>query len=219
MSYLLTYPDVVLNLFLEHLILAISTLVISTLIALPLGFLLFRFQRLETPILGVLGVVYSIPSIAMIIMLIPFFGLNARSVIIALVLYSQIILVRNVLAGLKTIDPAVLEAARGMGMNTRQIAWRVQLPLALPVILAGMRIATVVSVAIATIGAKFGAGGLGTLLFDGIAQAGRMDKIWIGALSVAFMAMVFNRIFIALENHFSLQGRLKKARSIAESTT
>ncbi|NMB89084.1 MAG: ABC transporter permease [Chloroflexi bacterium] len=180
-------------------------LAIASGIALPLGWLLFYHRRLAGPVLGVLGILYTIPSIALIIFLIPFFGLNARSVIVALVVYCQIILVRNVLAGLDSIDPAILEAARGMGMNSWQIAWRVQLPLALPVILAGMRIAGVVAVAIATVGAKFGAGGLGTLLFDGIAQAGRTDKILTGGLLVGVLAFLLNRALLALEHRFTPQ--------------
>ena len=91
---------------------------------------------------------------------------------------------RNIVAGLTGIDPAIIEAARGMGMNTWQTWWRVQIPLALPVILAGVRIAAVVCIGIATIGAKFNAGGLGVLLFQGISQGGRADKIWAGALLV-----------------------------------
>ena len=98
-----------------------------------------------------------------------------------------------------------MEAARGMGLSIWQIAWKVQLPLALPVILAGVRIATVVVVAIATIGAKFGAGGLGTLLFDGIAQAGRMDKIWTGAIIVGLIAIGLNRLVILFENKVTIR--------------
>jgi osmoprotectant transport system permease protein len=141
------------------------------------------------------------------IILIPFFGLNAKTVIVALVLYSQIILLRNVLAGLRGIDPAIIEAAEGMGMSPIQMAWKVQFPLALPVILAGVRLAAVVSVAIATIGAKFGSGGLGVLLFDGLAQAGRMDKIWIGAIAVAIMAFGFNRGLQILERKVTVKTR------------
>lgn len=192
MSYLFDYPDVVLGLFLDHLWLTALTLVIAGAIALPLGWLAHRYRRLAWLVQGVFGVVYTIPSIALMILLIPWLGLSVTTVTVALVLYSQIILVRNTLAGLAGIDPAVMEAARGMGMNFWQIARRVQLPLALPVILAGVRLAAVVTVAIATIGAKFGAGGLGTLLFDGIAQ-NRMDKIWIGALAVALLAFALNR--------------------------
>jgi len=173
---------------------------ISILIALPLGWYLQRSPRLSKIVLGIFGVIYTIPSIALMIILIPFFGLNSKTVMISLILYSQIILLRNVISGLEAIDPALMEAARGMGLSIWQTAWKVQLPLALPVILAGVRIATVVVVAIATIGAKFGAGGLGTLLFDGIAQAGRMDKIWTGAIIVGLIAIGLNRLVILFEN-------------------
>jgi osmoprotectant transport system permease protein len=175
-TFLLNNPGVIARLTGQHIALTGGSLLIAIVIALPLGWLLYIRPRLAGPVLGVLGVIYTIPSIALIIFLIPFFGLNARSVMVALVLYCQVILVRNVLVGLQGIDPAVLEAARGMGMNDRQIALKVQFPLAVPVIVAGLRIAAVVSVAIATLGAKFGAGGLGTLLFDGIAQAGRPHR-------------------------------------------
>ena len=208
MRYLFTYPHIVWGLFLDHLWLTVITLLIATAIALPLGWLVYRFRGVAFLVQGVFGIVYTIPSIALMILLIPLFGLSVTTVTVALVLYSQIILVRNTLAGLEGIDPAVLEAARGMGMNFWQIARRVQFPLALPVILAGVRLAAVVTVAIAPIGAKFGAGGLGTLLFDGIAQ-NRMDKIWIGALAVALLAFGFNRGLQAVErrlNRFRLVG-------------
>jgi osmoprotectant transport system permease protein len=191
MTYLLNYPDIVLRLLSQHIQITLLALAVAALIALPLGWLLHRQRWLSGPVLGVLGVIYTIPSIALIIFLIPLFGLNARSVIVALILYCQVVLVRNTLAGLKGIDPAVIEAANGMGMNGRQVAWQVQLPLALPVILAGVRLAAVVSVAITTVGAKFGAGGLGVLLFDGIAQ-GRMDKIWLGGILVGLLALLIN---------------------------
>ena len=94
-----------------------------------------------------------------------------------------------------------MEAARGMGMNGWQRWWQIQVPLVLPIFLAGVRIAAVVSVAIATIGAKFGAGGLGVLLFEGIAQAGRYDKIWAGAIAVSLLAFALNTSLLALEHY------------------
>lgn len=210
MRFLLANPQVVLRLLLEHIGLTGFSLLLAILIALPLGWLLHNHRRLAGPVLSVLGIIYTIPSIALIIFFIPVFGLNARSVLVALVLYCQIILVRNVLAGLDGIDPAILEAARGMGMGAWQITWRVEFPLALPVILAGVRIAGVVSLSIATLGAKFGAGGLGTLLFDGIAQAGRFDKIWIGALLVGGLALLLNRGLLALERRYTPQLQVQK---------
>jgi osmoprotectant transport system permease protein len=201
-SYLLTSWPNILQRALEHVLITLSALLAAGIIALPLGWFLQRHKRLAGPVLGVLGVIYTIPSIALIILLIPIFGLNARAVIVALVLYCQVILVRNVIAGLEGIDAAVIEAARGMGMSPSQVAWRVQLPLALPVILAGLRVGAVVAVAVATVGARFGAGGLGTLLFEGIAQAGRMDKIWTGAIAVALLALALERSLRAVEARF-----------------
>ncbi|HEX6383308.1 MAG TPA: ABC transporter permease [Anaerolineae bacterium] len=210
MRYIANNPDVVLTLLWEHLSMTAIALLIATAIALPLGMLIARDKRLATPVLGILGMLYTIPSIALMIFLLPFFGLNRRSVIVALVIYTQIILVRNIVAGLEAIDPAILEAARGMGMNGWQRWWRVQLPLALPVVLAGERIATVVATAIATIGAKFNGGGLGVLLFDGIAQ-NRYDKILAGSIVVALLALALNRGLLALEQYFDTSERIRRA--------
>lgn len=210
MTYLLNNLDYILQLTLRHFQLAIIPVGIAFLIALPLGWLIFRFPRLSNIVIPLNNILYTIPSIAMMIFLIPFLGLNARSVMAALVIYSQIILLRNILAGFRNIDPSILEAARGMGMNRLQIAVRIQIPIALPVILAGVRLATVISVAIATIGAKFGAGGLGVLLFEGISQAGRMDKIWIGAIFVGLLALFFNRGILWIEK--AISGRWMQAR-------
>jgi osmoprotectant transport system permease protein len=187
------------GLLLQHLRMTVISLAIAVLIAVPISLLIWRYRWLNVPILGVLGTLYTIPSLALIILLVPLFGLNAVSVIVAMVIYSQVILVRNLSVGLEAIPATVMEAAKGMGMSVWQRWWQVQVPLLLPVFLAGVRIATVVSVAIATIGAKFGAGGLGVLLFEGIAQAGRYDKIWAGAIAVSLLAFVLNGLLLALE--------------------
>ena len=191
MSYIINNPDVMLKLLGEHLFLTLGSLIIATLIAVPSGYFIFGRERLTTLVLGVLGTLYTIPSLVLMILLLPWLGLNAKTVMAALVIYCQIILVRNVVAGLSAIDPSVTEAARGMGMSNRQQFLWVQLPLALPVIVAGIRLAAVVSTSIATVGALFGAGGLGTLLFNGISQ-GRYDKIVAGSLTVALLAALFN---------------------------
>ncbi|HEY9751935.1 MAG TPA: ABC transporter permease subunit, partial [Coleofasciculaceae cyanobacterium] len=117
---------------------------------------------------------------------------------VAMVLYAQVILVRSLTVGLQQIDPPILEAAQGMGMNLWQRWWQVQFPLVLPMFLAGLRLAAIVEIGIATIGAKFGAGGLGVLLFDGIAR-GRYDKIWAGAIAVATLALLINSGLLLLE--------------------
>jgi len=198
-SYIIENPGIVWNLLLEHLQMTSLALAIAVLVALPLALLITRYRWLSVPVMGTLGTLYTVPSLALIILLVPVFGLNSNSVIVAIAIYAQVILVRNITVGLQSIQPAILEAARGMGMNPWQRWWRVQVPLILPIFLAGLRLAAIVGIAIATIGAKFGAGGLGVLLFDGIAQAGRYDKIWAGAIAVAILAFAINGALLALE--------------------
>jgi osmoprotectant transport system permease protein len=198
MAYILKNPGTVFGYLLEHLQMTGVALVIAIAIALPLA-LLVTYQRwLNVPVVGFLGILYTVPSLALIILLVPIFGLDRQSVVVAMVIYSQVILVRNFSVALQSIKPEVLEAARGMGMSLWQRWWQVQVPLILPICLAGVRLATVVAIAIATIGAKFGAGGLGTLLFDGVSQA-RNDKIVAGAIVVAVLAFVLNGILLGLE--------------------
>lgn len=212
MGYLFSNPNEVLTLLLQHLRMTGITLVVAIAVAVPISILVTRIRWLSVPVLGSLGILYTIPSLALIIFLVPLFGLNATSVIVAMVLYTQVILVRNLTVGLDGINPAVLEAARGMGMSVWQRWWQVQVPLVLPVFVAGVRIAAVVSIAIATIGAKFNAGGLGKLLFDGI-QTNRYDKIVAGSIAVAVLAFAVNALLLWLEK------RSNPARRIAKNTT
>lgn len=225
MEYILRYPDVVGQLLLQHLTITVTALAIATGFAIPLTLLVHNVRWLSGPILGVLSMLYTIPSLALIILLVPLFGLDAQSVVVAIVLYAQVILVRNLLAGLRGLNPAILEAAQGMGMSFWQRWWQVQVPLVLPVFLSGLRLAAVVAIAIACIGAKFGAGGLGVLLFDGIAQVGRYDKIWAGAIAVSALAFGVNSALLGLERVLtprpilrSRQGRIRPQRSNHEDS-
>ncbi|MHB8646293.1 MAG: ABC transporter permease [Thermomicrobiales bacterium] len=224
MKYIIDNPGIVRDLLLRHLQITAISLAIALAIALPLGLLVNRYRWLAVPVVGTLGILYTIPSLALIILLIPAFGLGAKSVIIALIIYAQIILVRNILVGLQSVSPAMLEAARGMGMNLWQIWWRVQFPLALPIMLAGLRIAAVVVIGIATIGAKFSAGGLGRLLFDGI-SLDRSDKIWAGAITVSALAFAVNGLLLLLERlcdptrRARMDRRQRAARDVNESLT
>jgi len=198
-SYLLSHPGLVWQLTQEHLAMVGMTLGIAVVLALPLALLIHQVRWLALPVMGILSILYTVPSLALIILLVPWFGLNARSVVVAMVIYTQVILVRHFCVGLRSVEPAILEAAKGMGMNLWQRWWQVQVPLMLPIVLAGLRLAAIVAIAIATVGAKFGAGGLGTLLFDGIAQAGRYDKIWAGSLAVGSLALLVNTALLSLE--------------------
>lgn len=210
MSYILANPEIVLMQLLEHLVIIGVALLIAIAIALPVSIWIARDERLTTAVLGTFGIFYTIPSIALIVLLIPFFGLGSLPVIVALILYVQVILVRNFVAALRGVDPAIEEAARGMGMNAWQKWWQVELPLALPVMLAGVRLAAIVAIALAVVGAKFGAGGLGRLLFDGIAQTGRYDKIWAGAIVVGALAIGVNALLLALEHRMDPLRKIRK---------
>ncbi|HEX8681959.1 MAG TPA: ABC transporter permease [Ardenticatenaceae bacterium] len=198
MQYLLRNPERVWMLFLEHLRLTGTTLLIALVLALPIALFITRQKRLQGPVLGLLSILYTIPSLALFVLLIPPFGLGFRNAVVALVIYAQVILVRNIVAGLESVPSSVIEAARGMGMNSWQIFYKIELPLALPVILAGLRVATLSTVGIGTIAAYVGAGGLGRLLFDGV-QQGRPDRIVAGAIAVSVLAIAINTLLRFLE--------------------
>lgn len=187
----LANPEIVVAHTLEHLWLTAVTMALATAIALPLGVAAARIRGFDALVLGALGVVYTIPSLAFFVLLVPWLGLGRDTALVALVAYAQIILVRNVVAGLRGVDPAVVEAARGMGMSGLERLWRVELPLALPVMLAGARVATVSVIGIAMVAALIRAGGLGELLFTGVATSHR-GKIVAGAVAVSALALGFN---------------------------
>ncbi len=178
-------------LFGQHLYLTLVALFLACLIGLPLGVLLHRVRPLRGPLLGLFSILYTIPSLSLLVLLIPFSGLSATTAIIALVVYAQLVLVRNTLAGLDGVDAATVEAAKGMGMSSRQRLWRVELPLAAPVILAGVRVAAVSTVGIAAVAAFINAGGLGVLLFEGV-RTSNYDKIVAGAVAISLLAIAIN---------------------------
>ncbi|MCZ6904275.1 MAG: ABC transporter permease [Acidobacteria bacterium] len=181
----------VLSLSLEHLVLVVASTLMAALIAVPLGIVATRRARLGRWILGLANVVQTIPSLALIGFLIPLpilGGIGARTAMVVLVFYALLPIVRNTYTGITGVDPAIRQAALGMGLTDRQLLMRVELPLALPVIFAGLRVATVVSVGVATIAAYIGAGGLGSLIFRGINM---LDNrlILAGAIPAALMAL------------------------------
>jgi osmoprotectant transport system permease protein len=200
--FLLDNPGPVGQLFREHMQLAGISLAISLVIAIPLGWLINRVHWLRGPVLGVLGVIYTIPSLSLFVLLIPVLGLGARTAIVALVAYAQLVLVRNVLIGLTGIDPAIIEAAKGMGMNGWQRFSQVEFPLALPLILAGTRVATLSIIGIGTVAAFIGAGGLGQLLFQGVSTGSR-PRIVAGSISIILLAFGANLILRFLEHRSS----------------
>jgi osmoprotectant transport system permease protein len=182
----------------EHLGLTFLTMVIAIAVAVPLGALAVRVPAVRRPLFGILGIIYTIPSLAFFVLLIPIMGLGWRPAVTALVAYAQVILVRNIAVGLLGVDSGVLEAARGMGMTPWQRFWRVEIPLALPVILAGVRIAVLAVIGIGTVAAFINAGGLGVLLFTGVAQS-HHGKIVAGAVASSALALLMNGVLRRVE--------------------
>lgn len=182
----------VVDLTLEHLwLVGISTL-LAVLIGIPLGILITRWPAFNKPVLGSANIIQTIPSLALFGFLLPVPWIGARAdrlAILALTLYALLPLIRNTYAGIKGVDRAVVEAGRGMGMTDRQLLFHVELPLALGVITAGVRVATVISVGLATIAAAIGAGGLGEFIFRGLAMVNN-SVILAGAIPAAAMALL-----------------------------
>ena len=176
---------------------AIST-AIAALIGLPLGVLVARRAAWRRPVLGLANVFQTIPSLALFGLLIPVFGIGAWTAITALVVYALLPIVRNTYVGITGVDPAVREAGRGMGMTDGELLRLVELPLAAGVILAGVRIATVVSVGIATIAAAIGAGGLGVYIFRGVATVDD-TLILAGAIPAALLALLADALLGLVE--------------------
>jgi osmoprotectant transport system permease protein len=195
--YLVDRPDRLLQLALEHVQIVGIAVLVAVLVGIPLGVLVTRLRWLEGAVINTAGVLYTVPSLALFAVLIPFTGLGARPAIIALTLYSLLAIIRNTIAGIDSVDPATLDAARGMGMTGTQRLLLVELPLGLPVILAGVRVAIVSAIGIATVAAYVGAGGLGLLIFDGIRTLDG-DRILAGAVSISALALVADGVLARL---------------------
>lgn len=182
----------VLELTAEHLWLVGASIVLAVLIGIPLGILITRWPALKKPVLGGANIIQTIPSLALFGFLLPAPWIGARAdrlAILALTLYALLPLIRNTYTGIKGVDRAVVEAGRGMGMTDRQLLWQVELPLALGVIIAGVRVAAVISIGLATIAAAIGAGGLGEYIFRGLAMVNN-QVILAGAIPAAGLAIL-----------------------------
>src|SRR5207245_7960853 len=179
-QFISTHHGVVLDASREHLILVLISMAMAAAIGVPLGLALVSRPGLRSAALAVASVFQTIPSLALFGFLIPLpflGGIGRRTAIVALVLYALLPILRNTYVGLTGIDPAVLEAAEAMGMTESQILWRVRLPLARAVILAGIRTATIITIGVATIAAAIGAGGLGTFIFRGVAWSAILSSL------------------------------------------
>jgi osmoprotectant transport system permease protein len=204
--FLIKYAPEILQHSLEHLFLVGVAIAIAIIIGIPLGILITRQKQLRQPILGIANILQTIPSLALFGLLIPvpvIGGIGVIPAIVALTLYSFLPIIRNTYTGITGVDPAIREAGRGMGMTDRQLLLQVEIPLAMGVILAGVRVATVISIGIATIAAAIGAGGLGVFIFRGIAVVNN-QLILAGAVPAAVIALVADLLIGWLEKRLKV---------------
>jgi len=186
----------------QHVAISLTALVIAFAIALPVGIAAARSDRIYAAAITISGLLYTIPTLAFLALLIPIVGLGRTNAIIAMVAFSLVVLIRNVATGIRGVSPEVVDAARGMGMDARRVLLRVELPLAAPVIVAGLRVAAVTVISVTVAAAYVNAGGLGTLIFNGIA-GDHAPKIWSGALTACALAITVDGTLALLERHLS----------------
>ena len=197
-SYLHDYRSEITDATLQHLWITVASVALGLVIALPLALIARRYRRLESTVLGVTTGLYTIPSLALFPLLVPFTGLSASTVIIGLALYSLTILVRNTLEGLRAVPAEVVESALGLGYGRSRMLLRVELPLALPVIMAGLRIATVSTVALTTVGALVAYGGLGNMLLDGVSSNFKAEIMTASILCVV-LAFALDAVLVLVQ--------------------
>jgi len=197
----------ILDQLLQHIGLTFISLLIAVVIGIPLGIIIAKRKKWAAPVLGITGVLQTIPSIALLGFMIPLLGIGPVPAIVALLLYALLPIVRNTYTGIIDVDAAVVESAKGMGMSSGQILGKVELPLSMPVILAGVRTATVINVGVATLASYIGAGGLGEFIFGGIAL-NNTNMILAGAIPAALLAIFFDFILSIVQKM-----KLKKLRA------
>ncbi len=197
-KFISTRQDQLLSALQQHVTLTVETVVIALAVSLPLAIAVRRGRQARGGLLGLATAIYTVPSLALFGLLVPITGLRPTTVLVGLVLYSLTILIRNVLAGLDSVPAEVVEAARGMGMGRTRILLQVELPLATPSIFAGLRVATVSTVALATIGYLIGEGGLGNLIHEGLTNYFKAEVLTASVLCV-LLAIALDTVLVGMQ--------------------
>lgn len=210
-NYMVNHGDLLMSLTWEHIVITGTAIFMAIIFAVPLGIILTCFKKLDGIIIGMVGILQTIPSMAMLALMIPFLGIGFKPAVLALFLYALLPIVRNTYTGVKEVTPELVEAARGMGMNWLQVLLKVQVPIALPVIVAGVRTATVICVGTATLAALIGFGGLGSLIYRGLQQL-TTEYIVVGSFFSALLAMFMDFILGAVEWLITPRGMRSRVR-------
>ena len=205
------------DLFIQHIQLTIFAILVAVLIAVPLAILIVRYRKLSAPVIGFANIVQSIPSLALLGFLIPAVGIGSKPAIIMVVMYSLLPIVKNTFTGLTNVHPALIEAADGMGLTQTQILLKVRFPLAMPIIMSGIRISSVTAVGLMTIAAFIGAGGLGYLVFSGVSTVNN-NMILAGAIPACMLALILDFIIGKIENIVVPEGIRTTHKDIKKAT-
>jgi osmoprotectant transport system permease protein len=217
LNYVSTNYEQIISLIGQHIYLSVLSVLIAIVIGIPLGIIISREPKLSKPIIGTTNVIQAVPSLALLGFLIPFVGIGSTPAIIMVVLYSLLPIVKNTYTGLTNIDGDILEAAKGIGLTKSQTMRKVQLPLAFPMIMAGIRISAVTAVGLMTIAAFIGAGGLGYLVFSGV-QTVDNYMILAGAIPACILALFIDFIVGKLESSLSYTSKQKSGARVGKTT-
>ncbi|SFN05230.1 osmoprotectant transport system permease protein [Chryseobacterium oleae] len=208
-QFIIEQQEKLLTQVVQHLGLTFLSLILAIIIGVPLGIMIARKRKLSSPVLGVAGILQTIPSIALLGFMIPAFGIGAKPAIVALLIYALLPIIRNTYTGITEVSPTVIEAAKAMGMNKSQLLFKVELPLAMPVIIAGIRTAAVINVGVATLASFVAAGGLGEFIFGGI-SLNNTNMILAGAIPAALLAVLLDQtIALVQRSGYRLFKKLK----------
>lgn len=189
----------------EHISLAGISVLIACVVGVPVGFSIVNYKKIANIVINIANVIQTIPSLALFAFCMPYFGIGRKPAIFALFLYALLPIIKNTLIGIRNVNPAIIEAARGMGMSKTQIMFKVEVPMAISVIMAGVRIATVTCIGIATIATLIGAGGLGDLIYQGIAML-NYPMILTGAIASALLALLADFVLGICEKQLTSKG-------------
>ncbi|SHE96371.1 ABC transporter permease/substrate-binding protein [Chryseobacterium sp. OV279] len=208
-QFIIEQQEKLLTQVVQHLGLTFLSLILAIIIGVPLGIMIARKRKLSSPVLGVAGILQTIPSIALLGFMIPAFGIGAKPAIVALLIYALLPIIRNTYTGITEVNSTVIEAAKAMGMNKSQLLFKVELPLAMPVIIAGIRTAAVINVGVATLASFVAAGGLGEFIFGGI-SLNNTNMILAGAIPAALLAVLLDQtIALVQKSGYRLFQKLK----------
>lgn len=208
-EYILENYQLILEKAGEHVYLAGIAVLLACVVGIPVGFLITNNKKAANIVIGVANIIQTIPSLALFAFALPLFGIGADNAIFALFLYALLPIIKNTLIGIRNVNPAIREAARGMGMSRSQIMFKVEIPLAISVIMGGVRIATVTGIGIATIATLIGAGGLGQLIYQGIGMW-NTEMIFAGAICSALLALFADFVLGMVEKKLTSKGIVKE---------